>query len=251
MPSNEQEIDLPDPKVRGLVWCILQVICQNLFCFWLGFRASGNRRLEDSDGGLIVSNHQSFLDPLLIGLPFQRPVSFLARDSLFRIPMIGWILRKTHVMPINRDGASTVSLRETIRRLQRGYLVGIFPEGTRSETGAVGRFKPGFVAILRRGNRPLFPVGVSGAFQALNRRSWFLKPTRVRVVFGSPIGVEVLALYAGRDQEEALIEFVRSRVVECYQAAETWRMTGIPPSEWIESTVSKTRVDSPIQNHSD
>jgi 1-acyl-sn-glycerol-3-phosphate acyltransferase len=184
--------------------------------------------LDDAEGGLVLANHQSFLDPLLIGLPLHRPISYLARDTLFRVPVIGWILRNTYVLPINREAAGTASLRELLRRMQHGYLVGIFPEGTRTETGEVGEFKPGFVAMVRRSKLPVYPVGIAGGFQALGRKSWFLKPTRVRVVVGEPISVQELEQFAGRDQDQALIDFVRSRVIECYRAAEQWR-TGETP----------------------
>ena len=214
---------LPPPKARNVLWRTSQLIMQNVFCFWLGYRARGQERLDEAEGGLVLANHQSFLDPLLIGLPLHRPISYVARDSLFTIPVIGWILRNTYVMPISRESASSASLRETIRRMQHGYLVGLFPEGTRTETGEVGPFKPGFVALIRRAKLPVYPVGIAGAFQALGRKSWFLKPTRVRVVVGEPISVEELAQFAGRDKDDALIEFVRSRVIECYTQAEAWR----------------------------
>jgi len=193
------------------------------FFVWLGYRARGCERLDESEGGLILANHQSFLDPILIGLPLRRPISYLARDSLFKVPVIGWILRQTYVMPISRDAASSASLRETIRRIQHGFLVGVFPEGTRTETGAVGELKPGFVAIVRRAKRPIYPVGISGAFQALGRKSWFLKPVRVRMVVGEPITVDEIAQFEGRDKDQELIDFVGSRIVACQTEAEAWR----------------------------
>jgi 1-acyl-sn-glycerol-3-phosphate acyltransferase len=223
MSSPAEPPPLPPPKARNLTWRTIQFILQNVFCFWLGYRARGYQRLDDADGGLVLANHQSFLDPLLIGLPLHRPVSFLARDSLFRVPVVGWILRSTYVMPISRESASSASLRETIRRMQHGYLVGVFPEGTRTETGEVGPLKPGFVALVRRAKLPVYPVGIAGGFQALGRKSWFLKPARVRVVVGEPITVEELEQFSGRDQDQALIDFVRSRIVACYEQAEAWR----------------------------
>ena len=117
----------------------------------------------------------------------------------------------------------TASLRETIRRIQHGCLVGVFPEGTRSETGAVGELKPGFMAIVRRARHPIYPVGIAGACEALGRKSWFLKPVRVRVVVGEPITIEEIAQFEGRDRDQALMDFVRSRIVACYTEAEAWR----------------------------
>lgn len=222
MSSTAPLPPLPDPYHRNLHWRVIQFVLQNVFCFWLGYRARGGERLATIRGGLVLSNHQSFLDPLLIGLPLQRPVSFMARDSLFRVPVIGWILRNTYVMPINREAASTASLREAIRRLEHGYLVGVFPEGTRSVSGAIGEFKPGFLSLVRRTDQPIIPVGIAGADRALPRGAWCLWPARVRVVFGEPIAPAELAPYSGRGQEAALIDFVRQRVIAEQQEAEHW-----------------------------
>jgi 1-acyl-sn-glycerol-3-phosphate acyltransferase len=211
MSSASEPVPLPPPKARNFVWRTFQFIMQNVFCFWLGYRARGYERLDEAGGGLVLANHQSFLDPLLIGLPLRRPISYLAKDSLFRVPVVGWILRNTFVMPINREAASTASLRETIRRMQHGFLVGVFPEG------------PGFVALIRRAKLPVYPVGIAGAFQAMGRGSWFMKPVRVRVVVGEPISVEELAQFDSRDKDQALIDLVQSRIVSCYEQAEAWR----------------------------
>jgi 1-acyl-sn-glycerol-3-phosphate acyltransferase len=229
MSSPAEPLPLPPPKSRSLIWRFFQFILQIFFCFWLGYRSRGHQQLEDADGGLVLANHQSFLDPLLVGLPLHRPISYLARDSLFRIPVIGWILRNTYVMPISREAAATATMRETIRRMQHGFLVGLFPEGTRTETGAMGPLKPGFVALIRRAKVPVYPVGIAGGFQALGRKSWFLRPTRVRVVVGTPISIEELEQFAGRDQDQALIEFVRNRIASCFDEAEAWRTNTVWP----------------------
>jgi len=230
MSAAPPETPPPSPLIRGPLWWTLQMILQNFFCFWLGYRASGYEPLEKEDGALILVNHQSFLDPLLVGLPLHRPISFLARESLFDVPVVGWILRKTHVMAINQEAPSTASLRETIRALHHGFLVGIFPEGTRTPNGALSEFKPGFAAIVRRARRPIYPVGIAGAFQALPIKSWFLKPTRVRIVFGKPITVEELEQFSRRGHDAALIALVESRIVACCEAAEIWRTSGRPPT---------------------
>jgi 1-acyl-sn-glycerol-3-phosphate acyltransferase len=192
------------------------------FAVWLRYRARGLEHIPPEGGGLILSNHQSFLDPLLIGLPLSRPVSYLARDSLFRVPVIGWMLRHTYVMPINRDAVGTAGLKETLRRMEMGYLIGVFPEGTRSADGEVHEFKPGFIALVRRLKLPIYPVGVAGADHALGRGSWFLKPYTVRIVFGEPIPPEQIAELTGKGREQELVEAVRQRVIACQQEARSW-----------------------------
>ncbi|MDB5386034.1 MAG: phospholipid/glycerol acyltransferase [Planctomycetaceae bacterium] len=224
MPAAKSPV-LESPTRRNWTWFTFQITLQVVFTFWLRFRARGIEKIPAHGGGLILSNHQSFLDPLLIGMPLTRPVSFLARDSLFRVPIIGWILRNTYVKPISREKASTASIRETVQRMEHGFLCGLFPEGTRSATGQVGEFKPGFVALLRRTSLPVYPVGVAGANLALGRKSFLLKPFRVCVVFGNPIQPEEIAPLKERGREEELVAFVRDRVLACQMEADAWRLS--------------------------
>ena len=154
----------------------------------------------------------------------NRPVSWLARDSLFTIPVIGWLLRKTYVMPINRESAGTESIREAVRRMKHGFIVGIFPEGTRTYDGSIGDFKPGFVALVRRGKVPVYPVAIAGANLAMPRKAWFIRPRRIRVVIGDPFSPEELEELTKRGQESALVAAAREKVAACYEEAERWRL---------------------------
>ena len=75
MSTTTEPEELPSPVVRGWLWFTLQVITQNFFCVWLRYRSMGHEPLEKEQGALILANHQSFLDPLLVGLPLHRPIS--------------------------------------------------------------------------------------------------------------------------------------------------------------------------------
>jgi 1-acyl-sn-glycerol-3-phosphate acyltransferase len=214
------------PLRRNWVWFSIQAVLRVVFTVWLRYRARGVERIAAEGGGLILSNHQSFLDPLLIGLPLRRPVSFLARDTLFPVPVVGWILRHTYVTPLNRAGGSAAGLKATLRRLEEGFLVGMFPEGTRSADGALGTFKPGFAALVRRTDRPIYPVGIAGANRAMGRGSVVLRPHRVCVVFGEPFGPAEIAALGVRGRETDLVDAVRSRIADCQREAEEWLRRG-------------------------
>ena len=218
---------------------------QVVSCFWLRYRASGMDRLPKQGGGLLLINHQSHLDPLMTGLPLTRPVSYLARDTLFRVPFVGWVLRNTYVIPLNREAASTSSLREAIRRAEQGFLVGIFPEGTRSEDGKLGRLKPGVLALIRRTNVPVHPVGVAGTFQAFPRGAWFLRPSTVRVVFGEPLDPRTLEQFP-RGQDESALAYIRDRMEATQQIAEGWRRRGAAVAPIDDST----QTSEPLQSSS-
>ena len=210
------------PERRNWVWSGIQLVLRLVFALWLRYRARGHHDITHRGGMLLIINHQSFLDPLLVGLPLRRPVSFLARDNLFRVPFVGWVLRNTYVLPINRDSAGTGALREMIARLKAGFWVGIFPEGTRSPDGKLGEIKPGFLAMLRRAGVPVCPVGIAGADRALGRNHKLPHFSTVRIVFGEPIPAEQVAetLKLG---EAALLDLIRSRLEECMIEAAEWR----------------------------
>ncbi|MCA9023874.1 MAG: 1-acyl-sn-glycerol-3-phosphate acyltransferase [Planctomycetaceae bacterium] len=201
----------------------MQVLVQVFVSSWMGYRTRGLEHLPAQGGALLLVNHRSFLDPLLAGLPIHRPVSYVARHNLFFVPFLGPLLNRTYVIPINRDAVGTSTLREIVRRLDHGFLVGLFPEGTRhSGPEPLGTLKPGFVSILRRANTPVIPIGIAGAERVLPRGTIFIHPKPIRVVFGKPIPREQLEPLCARGREEDLLEFVSQRMAACVTEAQTW-----------------------------
>lgn len=190
---------------------------------WLQFQVRGQEHIPASGGGLLVSNHQSFVDPILLGLYLDRPLRMLARDSLHRVPILGWIVTRLHTIPISREATSPATIKESIRAAEQGHIVGIFPEGTRQEQNAVGEFKPGFIALVRRGKFPIYPVGIAGANYAMPRGAWFPRPRKVRLVYGPPLSPAEIAPLCERGREEELVALIRERVVACHGEAEAWR----------------------------
>jgi 1-acyl-sn-glycerol-3-phosphate acyltransferase len=196
---------------------------QNVFVFWLRYRVEGLEKLPEKGGALLLANHQSYIDPLLVAAGMRRPVSYLARHNLFQVPVIGWILRNTYVMPIRRESAGADSIRESVRRLEHGYYVGMFPEGTRTRDGRLGEMKPGFVALVRRTRVPVVPVGIAGAFEAFPKGSFWMRPRTVRVVFGVPFSVEEVSALTAKGQEQVFVEELTRRIQSCVDRAEDWR----------------------------
>jgi 1-acyl-sn-glycerol-3-phosphate acyltransferase len=143
-PSDEELSLARIPKNISIpsgtfLWRMLHWPFSFFCCTWVRVRTQGQEHIDNSKGGLFLINHQSFLDPLLVAVKLTRPVSYLARDNLFRIPILGWILRHTHVIPISREAARGGSIRVAVERLEAGFLVGLFPEGTRSTDDEVHR----------------------------------------------------------------------------------------------------------------
>lgn len=180
-----------------------------------GLRVVGRENWPEHGGGLVCANHQSSFDPPLVGLTCPRRMNYVARDTLFRIPLLAPLIRFLDAIPIDREGTGLAGLKETLRRLKRGELVLIFPEGTRTRDGEVAALKPGFISVARRSGVPLIPVGLDGAYHAWPRSAWFPRPGRIAVSVGQPICAEEVA----RLSDEELLVLLEQRLRDCHAAA--------------------------------
>lgn len=178
-------------------------------------RCSGHEHVPAEGGVLVCSNHQSFLDPVLLGLGFQRPCNYLARETLFRFGPFGRLIDFVDAIPLDREGGGLRGLKETLKRLKRGEMVLIFPEGTRSHDGGISPLKPGFLVLARRSGAALLPIALDGAFQAWPRRALLPRPGAVRVCIGEPILPE--AAKALSDDE--LLAELETRIRACHAEA--------------------------------
>lgn len=137
---------------------------------------------------LLVSNHVSVLDPPLVGGAAPRPLVFMAKEELFRIPLFGRLIRALNARPVRRDGSDMRALKAALAVLAEGHAVLVFPEGTRGEEGGTLREgKPGVGMLAVLSGAPVVPVFVSGSGAALPRGRALPRPTKVRVSFGPPL----------------------------------------------------------------
>lgn len=153
----------------------------------LRLRVFGHDRLPASGGVLLVSNHQSHLDPVLIGIACRRRLNFLARSSLFRIRFLALLLHSLDTIPIEREGSGLGGLKETLRRLRRDEMVLVFPEGTRTGDGEVAPLRGGFAMVAQRARVPIVPLALDGGFACWPRWQRFPAAARVSIEFGEPI----------------------------------------------------------------
>ena len=182
-------------------------------------RVEGRENWPATGGGLVCANHQSFFDPPLVGLTCPRRMNYLARDSLFRVPVLSQLIAFLDAIPIDREGGGLAGLKETLRRLKGEELVLIFPEGTRSRDGEVAPLKPGFIAVARRSRAPLVPVALDGAFQAWPRTARLPRLTRLAVVIGPPIGADEVETLS----DDELLAELEQRMLTCHSRARELR----------------------------
>jgi cytidylate kinase len=165
------------------------------FRFGFSYRRTGWHLVPKLGPVLLVANHQSMFDPVLIGLASRRYLSFLARKNLFEQPFLAPIIRKLNAIPIDRSMGKE-GIQSVLDALEQGQAVLVFPEGERTHTGEVQPLKPGVTLLIKRVNCPIVPVGIAGAFAAWNRHmDWpqpsplFLPPesSTIAVSVGEPV----------------------------------------------------------------
>ena len=155
------------------------------------FRTYFRTRMPSTGGVLIVSNHQSFLDPSLVGISMCRPVNFMARESLFTASSwFGKFIASLGAFPLRRGAADMKALRHAVELLKSGHVVLIYPEGTRTPDGRIGQLQDGYVMLARRGRATILPCVIDGANEAWPRTAKFARPGRINIALGEPITPE-------------------------------------------------------------
>ena len=203
--------------MRAMVQNAWYWICRQGCAFWLiilfSFRAFHADRVPRKGGVLLVSNHQSYLDPMLSGVLLLRPLSFMARRTLFRNPIFGWILRSVNAFELNRDGVDTGAFREAVKRLSEGKMVVIFPEGTRTRDGSLQAFKGGMELLAKRAGVAVLPMAVDGAYEAWPK-SGAIRLKRVWAAYGRPIGPDEIAAMERGELAARVEDEMRSLLIE-------------------------------------
>ena len=185
------------------------------------------RHNEPEEGGVVyISNHQSFLDPMLMSFALRRPMSYMARDTLFRMPGFRHIIESLNAFPVRRGTADTGAMKEAMRRLKAGRQVVVFAEGTRTADGSVGPFLPGVALLAQRAAEWTVPVVIDGAFEAWPRTQKLPSPGGIVVQYGPPIARDE----ARRHKPQEFIDRIRDIIVE--MQADVRRRAGKPALDY-------------------
>ncbi|MSU59548.1 MAG: 1-acyl-sn-glycerol-3-phosphate acyltransferase [Pedosphaera sp.] len=181
-----------------------------LYRFYFRWRVFHPERVPLTGPVILASNHSSFLDPPLVGAGLKRDINYLARESLFRFPGIGALLRSWNSVPVDRDGGGGASgLRAILDRLLAGGAIVLFPEGTRSRDGKLQPARSGIGLTVIKSTALVVPVRVFGTYEAFGRHVKFPLPRRVVVKYGQPMRFETLRAEAKNCS--------RARLKEIYQ----------------------------------
>jgi 1-acyl-sn-glycerol-3-phosphate acyltransferase len=182
------------PPVRALVNAVVPV------------HVEGREHLPGTGGYLLVSNHISWLDPPMLEFALEVPIRFMAKQEVFSVPILGFVLRAIGNFPIRRGESDRRALETALRILAAGQPIGFFPEGTRSKDGCLRRARPGIAFLARRSAVPVLPVAVMGT----RRARVGLPRTPVVVRVGAVIPAPEIAAMPHDDQ--AIADAIMRRV---------------------------------------
>jgi 1-acyl-sn-glycerol-3-phosphate acyltransferase len=195
---------------------------------WLAFRAVyatyfrwrvfGAENVPLTGGVILASNHASFLDPPLVGAGLKRDINYLARESLFRFPGIGALLRSWNSVPVDRDGGGARGLKKILDRLLAGGGIILFPEGTRTRDGRLQPARSGIGLTVIKSTAPVVPVRVFGTYEAYGRHITLPRPRRIAVKYGAPMNFEVLRAEA-KTCDKARLKQIYQQVADEIMAA--------------------------------
>ena len=191
-------------SARVWAWCVL-------LTSGVLIRRRFETPLARRDSYVFMSNHESLYDipALLVTLPGQ--TRFLAKRSLFRLPIFGWGLKAGGFITIDRENLESArdSFSDAVARLRQGVSVLVYPEGTRSATGDLLPFKRGGFLLALKSGLPIVPVGVVGSRRVRAKGSYAIHPGRIHVVYGSPIETHGF----GVSRRSELMERVRAEIL--------------------------------------
>ena len=182
----EPQLPVDHPPV---VWKVVRLLFRLYFTVLFDLKVYGVRNVPRRGGVLLVSNHQSLLDPPLLGVRLERPMSYMAKSELFRKRWFEWLIRSLGAFPVKQGAGDVGAIKETVNRLQQGRMLNIFPEGARTLTGEIGPMQSGVALVVRRAGVPLIPVAIHGSFEAWPKGARFWHSHPIRMVYGPPLDV--------------------------------------------------------------
>jgi 1-acyl-sn-glycerol-3-phosphate acyltransferase len=151
------------------------------------FRVIHPERVIQEGPVILAMNHESYLDPPFAGIGCRRAIYFLTRKSLLDVPLIGWVLPKLNVIPVDQDGGDRSALKAIIRILRDDHGTLVFPEGSRTLDGNLQPPQPGIGFVIAKTLAPVVPMRIFGAHRALPRGGGKLRFCRITIVVGEPL----------------------------------------------------------------
>lgn len=188
---------------------IFKVLCRFWFGTILGTRVIGLENIPEEGSFILAANHVSNWDPPFLGTFMKREVCYMGKEELFKNPIMAAICRGLHVFPVKRGSADKTAIKTAIKIIKDGKCFGIFPEGTRSKTGKLGKAEAGVSLIAAMTKAPIVPAAIINTEKIFSKEKFF---PRLAVVYGKPI-----KFTGSTKDKEVLAEFAQAIMNEIAQ----------------------------------
>lgn len=209
----------------------------------IGFRIEGIENVPTHGPALVISNHLHNSDPILLVAAYPRPLLWMAKKEVFGVPFVGWVADCAGAFPVDRGHADRQALRNAERLLSEGFIVGVFPEGTRSVTGGLKDVYPGVAIIAARSGVPIIPTAIFGTeglpFNGRKGRRQGAGRPRVIVRMGKPFYLPQRSSNAKRQNMAELTDMMMLHVAELLPE----RYRGIYADRVLSSACTVTSSD--------
>lgn len=172
--------------IRKTFYLFFKAIFWIIFSCFFGLEVKDAENVPRNGGVIVAANHTSYLDPPVIGVALKRQATYMAREGLFKIPLLRTFVA-AFSFPIKRGKPTPSTIKEAVQRLRRGELIVMFPEGGRSQDGTFLDPKRGVGLIASMSKAVVVPALIRGTEKAFPVGARFIKPAKIRVIFGRPI----------------------------------------------------------------
>jgi len=182
-------------------------VVYTIFKPWYRIEAIGVENFPKEGGVLLCANHIHNFDPIVVGIMAPRPVHYMAKEEIFRVPVLGGIVKKCNAFPVKRGFSDREALRTGLKILKDGNVFGLFPEGTRSKTGEIGKGLSGAGFFALRTEAMVVPCAIIGPYKSFKR---------LKVVYGKPIAMDEMrkAKASAEDVTELIMSEIHKLIIE-------------------------------------
>lgn len=173
----------------------VRYVTMGVYKLFYNFHIEGTENIPQDKALVMASNHRSYADPVILTMPMKKPVTYMAKEELFKNKLFGWFITKLGAFPVKRGAGDLQVIDDAVGILESGRHLVIFPEGTRSKDGKVGKGKTGVALIAARSGADVLPCGIIFEGEKLHFRS------KLTLRFGKVIPAEEIAVTDGSPRE--------------------------------------------------
>lgn len=185
------------------------IFCGLLFCL----KVYGRQNIPKEGGFILACNHLSYLDPIVLGVACPRNINYMARHDLFKNKIFGRMISSVGAFPVKRDSADLSAIKEAIKRVKSGKVVGLFPQGSRKEIDSQDKPEAGIGFLAAKVDAPVIPAFINGTQRCLAKGAKFVRPGKITVSFGKEIPIERGLPYS--EVAEKIMAGIRQLAQEC------------------------------------